>query len=62
MEKSSFNLRKERMDHINRIAKLTNLVMSLDNVLEDAIESLEKGEKVQGLEYARSMIDRTVNY
>lgn len=50
------------MDHINRIAKLTNLVMSLDNVLEDAIESLEKGEKVQGLEYARSMIDRTVNY
>lgn len=32
----------------------------LDNILQEAISSLDNGEKVQGLEYARSIVNNAI--
>ncbi|PWA05273.1 hypothetical protein DCC39_18245 [Pueribacillus theae] len=38
-----------------------NVLEEIDEILKEAIESLDNGEKVNGLEYARQLIKESMN-
>lgn len=38
------------------LEKIKHTLLKVDTILKDAIDSIDKGEKINGLEYARKLI------